>query len=60
MQMQRRALDRAGLAKLLLAFPGFSARALAGIYWQALLLWLKGAPVFDHPKWTSAPADAKP
>jgi hypothetical protein len=57
--LQRRALDGAGLARALLAFPGFSARSIAAIYWQALRLKLKGAPFFEHPR-TRAPLQDLP
>ncbi|MBL8802819.1 MAG: DUF1365 domain-containing protein [Planctomycetes bacterium] len=50
MQLERRPLDGRSLAKALAAFPGFSLRTVAAIYWQALRLKLAGAPFFEHPK----------
>ncbi|CAI7767269.1 unnamed protein product, partial [Closterium sp. NIES-53] len=29
------------------------------IYWQAFLLWWKGVPLFEHPKYTEGPAYAE-
>jgi uncharacterized protein len=37
------------LARVLTAYPFMTLRVIALIHWQALLLWLKGAPVHDHP-----------
>ncbi len=50
MQLERRPLDGRSLAHALLAFPGFSLRTVAAIYWQALRLKLAGAPFYEHPK----------
>jgi DUF1365 family protein len=47
--LQRRKIDGAGLARVLLRFPAMSLRVLAAIHWQALRLYLKGNPVYDHP-----------
>jgi hypothetical protein len=54
LELERKPLDGPGLARLLLAFPGFSLRSLAAIYWQALRLRLAGAPFHEHPKWRTA------
>jgi DUF1365 family protein len=35
-----------------------TARVMWRIHWQALRLWLKGAPVHDHPG-KNKPADDK-
>ncbi|MBK7643052.1 MAG: DUF1365 domain-containing protein [Planctomycetes bacterium] len=48
--LRRRALDGGGLARALALCPGFSARSLVAIYWQALRLRLKGAPFHEHPR----------
>jgi hypothetical protein len=42
-------LTRRSLAAALVRFPAMSARVLLAIYWQALRLWIKGAPFFSHP-----------
>jgi DUF1365 family protein len=41
------------LARVLVTHPLMTLRVIAAIHWQALRLWLKGAPVYDHrPKTT--------
>jgi hypothetical protein len=44
-----RALNRASLAGALLRWPWMTARVISAIYWQALLLKLKGVPFQPHP-----------
>ncbi|MBD8064924.1 DUF1365 family protein [Devosia sp. PTR5] len=41
---QKRGLTDHTLVKLLLAYPFLTAKVVAGIHWEALLLWLKGVP----------------
>jgi DUF1365 family protein len=41
------------LARVLVFYPLMTVKVIAAIYWQALRLWIKGAPVHDHnPKTT--------
>jgi uncharacterized protein len=47
--LKRRAITGAALAATLLRFPAMPQRVVAGIYWQALRLYLKGAPFHAHP-----------
>ncbi len=47
--LERRPLDGWHLALCLLHYPVMSARVVFAIYWQALLLRLKGVPVHAHP-----------
>ena len=44
-QGEQRPLTDAMLLKLLLAYPFMTAKVVLGIYWEALLLWLKGMPL---------------
>jgi len=37
------------LAGTLLHFPWVTAKVIAAIHWEALRLWLKRVPIFDHP-----------
>ncbi len=48
--LTRRPLDRRHLAGVLARFPVMTGTVLARIYWQALQLWLRRAPVHDHPR----------
>jgi DUF1365 family protein len=58
--LERRAISTATLARALLAFPLMTARVVAGIYWQALRLWLKRVPFHPHPQKLPDPGGAKP
>ena len=48
--LERRPLTALRLARVLLRYPAMSARVVAAIHWQALLIFLRRNPVYDHPK----------
>lgn len=50
LHLSRRDLDGAGLARLLWRFPLMTMQVIGAIHWQALRLWLKRNPVYDHPR----------
>ncbi|MDE2342576.1 MAG: DUF1365 domain-containing protein [Betaproteobacteria bacterium] len=50
LSLRRRALNGTSLARALIRFPFMTGQVVLGIYWQALRLWLKGAPIHDHPQ----------
>jgi len=47
--LDRRAWTSAELSRALLRHPWMTAKVIGGIHWQALRLYLKGAPVYTHP-----------
>lgn len=47
--LEREEISSRALTYALLRYPWMTARVAAGIYWQALRLRLKKAPVHDHP-----------
>ena len=49
LDLRRTEISGSALARMLAVFPLMSVKVIAGIYWQALRLWLKGVPVYDHP-----------
>ncbi|MFV8570985.1 DUF1365 domain-containing protein [Marinobacter sp. SBS5] len=49
LEIQRTALDRITLNRSLRRFPLETVKGVAGIYWNALKLKLKGAPFYTHP-----------
>ena len=49
LELTRRALTGANLARVLWRYPLMSTQVIGAIYWQALRLWLKRTPVYEHP-----------
>ena len=49
LSLRRREIDRAQPGPCPVRYPLMTAQVVLGIHWQALRLWLKGIPVFDHP-----------
>ncbi|HEY6893422.1 MAG TPA: DUF1365 domain-containing protein [Rhodanobacteraceae bacterium] len=58
LNLKRRPLTSAALARVLWRYPLMTAQVSAAIYWQALKLWLRGTPVFAHPS-TASPLPSK-
>ncbi len=44
----RAPLNEGALARCLARFPFLTMKVVAGIHWEALLMWLKGYPYFSH------------
>ena len=49
MVLQRKEISAGSLAGVMIRFPLMTLKIIVAIHWQALKLWLKGAPVHDHP-----------
>ncbi|HET7649281.1 MAG TPA: DUF1365 domain-containing protein [Gammaproteobacteria bacterium] len=49
LKLERRPLTSASLARVLWRYPMMTLQVVGVIHWQALRLWLKGNPVYDHP-----------
>jgi DUF1365 family protein len=49
LDLQRREITGWSLATTLTSFPAMTVTVIAGIYWQALRLWLKRIPFHSHP-----------
>lgn len=50
MQMRRREISGASLARVLAVYPFMTMKIIGAIYWQALRLWLKRCPYYEHPE----------
>ncbi|MDX1556496.1 MAG: DUF1365 domain-containing protein [Xanthomonadales bacterium] len=56
LRLERRTLSPSSLARSLAAYPFVTLRVMVAIHWQALRLWLKKCPVYDHPDKHRRPA----
>lgn len=52
---ERRPISDGALARAFLSFPLVTLKVVAGIYWEAAKIWVKGMPLYRKP---SPPADA--
>lgn len=49
LQLRRQAISSASLARALLVYPLITLKVTMAIYYQALRLWLKRTPFYNHP-----------
>lgn len=49
MTLAREDISTRALHKILIRFPWMTVKVISAIYWQALKLWWKGVPIFNHP-----------
>ena len=47
--LRQQPISPAALLGVLFSFPLMTLKVIAAIHWQALRLWLKHTPVYDHP-----------
>ena len=59
--LKREPINSTSMNKILIRFPWMTVKIISAIYWQALKLWWKGSPIFDHsePKEEAAPLNSK-
>jgi DUF1365 family protein len=48
LSLARKEITGRSLARVLVLYPLMTVKVIVAIHWQALLLWIKGAPVYQH------------
>lgn len=56
--LERKPLTASNLRKAILHYPFMTLKVVAGIYWEALRLFIKGSPIYDHPNNDKIKADS--
>jgi DUF1365 family protein len=59
LKLERSPMTSFNLARVLVQFPLVTIKVVAGIYFEALRLWLKKTPFYSHPGNKEAPEEAK-
>ncbi|MFO8024418.1 DUF1365 domain-containing protein [Thiohalophilus sp.] len=59
LRLERKPLNHARLARVLLGYPLMTVKVIMAIYYQALKLWLKRFPFYPHPDNKETPHSAK-
>ena len=49
MALERRPITGRSLAAVLFRFPFMTLKVILAIHWEALRLWVKGCPFYEHP-----------
>jgi DUF1365 family protein len=49
MALERRPITGSSLAAVLFRFPFMTLKVILAIHWEALRLWVKGCPFYEHP-----------
>ena len=50
MRLQSQPISQSSLNRVLFNYPLMTVKVIAAIYWQALKLWWKKTPFYEHPK----------
>jgi uncharacterized protein len=50
MTLRREPISARAMNKILIQFPCMTVKVISAIYWQAIKLWWKGVPIFNHPQ----------
>lgn len=50
MTLKREVLNKKSMNLILIRFPWMTVKIISAIYWQAMQLWWKGLPIYDHPQ----------
>ena len=59
LNLQRKEITTYSLASVLLRYPFQTMRTIFAIHWQALRLWIKRVPIYQHPEKSASMAEQR-